>query len=108
MSEYKCDCGKGLVEYNGKDEACTICPDTANWDFICEDENCGKRYAVEFRNIGHSSCTDCDGDLDDGESSENDISIDSITWPFDCSDCGTEHVLEYHPIDITPYNKEDK
>ncbi|CAH7384732.1 hypothetical protein VCHA53O466_40463 [Vibrio chagasii] len=108
MSEYKCDCGKELVEYEGVDEDCNITADSAQWDFICEDQSCGKRYSVEFNNIGNTCCDSCDGSLGDSTSTEGNISIDCINYDFDCIDCGETMDCEFHPIHIQPISSPNK
>ncbi|WP_210499646.1 hypothetical protein [Vibrio crassostreae] len=101
MSEFKCSCGKDLKEYEGSEESCSISADCAHWDFICEDEDCGKRYSIEFHPINGDTC-DCGGDLvEDNNNPDGNVFVDSINMPFVCAECGEEHSLEFHPVHMT-------
>lgn len=100
--EYKCECGKDLVEYSGEGESSNFDIETINHSFVCEDSDCGKRYNIEFRAIEGTSCNECsEGEMElDDDSTDGNVFADCINMPTICSCCEGTSSMEYHPINI--------
>lgn len=108
LSNIKCKCGEALVEKH-INESSVISPDTANIDFKCTDEECGRCYSIEYTNISSiSSCTECNGEIEmDDDSTEENICPETINTSVACTDCGHSEEVEYTAIEVTEIEREE-